>query len=681
MNRLAQETSPYLLQHADNPVDWYPWGDEAFAKARAEDKPILLSIGYSSCHWCHVMAHESFEDEATATLMNENFVNIKVDREERPDVDSVYMTFTQALTGQGGWPMTVFLTHDLQPFYAGTYFPPQDSHNRPGFPRLLNSVLRAWREQREGLLQSAADITIRVQEATARQTDGQSGDVSTDTAHAAFDALSGAFDADWGGFSRAPEIPSASNLEFLLMYAQRTGDQHALEMALHTCRRMWQGGMYDHLGGGFARYSVDAQWLVPHFEKMLYDNALLARLYTHAYQVSGDEAFAEVVRQTLDYLEREMLDAGGGFYSAQDADSEGIEGKFFVWTTAELDEVLGDQAPLARTLYRVTEAGNFEDPHHPEFGRRNVLSRPRSIEEVAQEAGRTVADITAAIPAIRQRLVEVRSRRTAPGLDDKVLTSWNGLAISAFAEAGRVLGEPRYVEAAQQTAAFIREQMQPDGRLLHTYRNGSAKVDAMLEDYTYLGLGLVDLFRADGDLSHLRWARDLTGEVLSRFRDADGTFFETADDGEPLLIRERPFFDAPTPSGNAATAQLTFWLGRYFGIDEWLQVSRTVVAAVAGQIPAAATGFGAMSQALELHINPLREIAIVGDAAGRHPFEREMARRYRPSTLLVATEATEELPVLRGRNAPAGAAAYVCEDMVCSLPASTVSAFIEQLDS
>ncbi|MDA1010908.1 MAG: thioredoxin domain-containing protein, partial [Chloroflexi bacterium] len=401
MNRLAQETSPYLLQHADNPVDWYPWGEDAFAKARAEDKPILLSVGYSSCHWCHVMAHESFENEETASLMNEGFVNIKVDREERPDVDSVYMTFTQALTGQGGWPMTVFLTHDLQPFYAGTYFPPQDSHNRPGFSRLLNSVLRAWREQRDGLLQSAADITERVREATARQTDGQSGDASTETAEAAFEALRTAYDAEWGGFGRAPKFPSPSNLEFLLMYAQRTGDQRAVEMVMHSCRRMWQGGMYDHLGGGFARYSVDAQWLVPHFEKMLYDNALLARIYTHAYQVSGDETFAQVVRQTLDYLEREMLDADGGFHSAQDADSEGIEGKFFVWTPAEFDEVLGADSALAQALYSVTEAGNFQDPHHPEFGRRSVLSRPLPLEEVAQSLGLGIAEVETAIPAIR----------------------------------------------------------------------------------------------------------------------------------------------------------------------------------------------------------------------------------------------------------------------------------------
>ena len=680
MNRLSQETSPYLLQHAENPVEWYPWGEEAFAKARAEDKPILLSVGYSACHWCHVMAHESFENEEIAALMNEGFVNIKVDREERPDVDSVYMTFTQSLTGQGGWPMTVFLTPDLQPFYAGTYFPPDDRYSRPGFPRVLGSVRRAWIEQRDGIVQSAAEITERVREATRRQTEGQDGDVSEATAVNAFEAMRTAYDAEWGGFGRAPKFPSPSNLEFLLMHAHRTGTAEATEMVLHTCRRMWQGGMYDHLGGGFSRYSVDGEWLVPHFEKMLYDNALLARIYTHAYQVSGDEAFAAVVRETLDYLEREMLAPEGGFTAAQDADSEGIEGKFFVWTPGEFDEVLGADGPLAAAIFGVTEAGNFDDPHHPEFGRRNVLSRRSSIDEVAGAVGRSAAEVEAALPDLRRRLFEARSARVAPGLDDKVLTSWNGLAIAAFAEAGRVLNEPRYVSIAARAATFIAEQLTRDGRLLHTYRAGEAKVDGMLEDHAYLGLGLVELFRATGDLAYLRRAEALVEDALARFTDADGTFFETAADGEALLLRDKPFFDAPTPSGNASMALLLFWLGRALGREEWVTASRTVVASIAGQFPIAATGFGAMLQVLELHISPPREIAIVGDAASRQPFVLELSKRYRPTTLLVATEATEELPVLRGRPVSDGAVAYVCEDMVCQLPATTVSAFIEQLD-
>ncbi|MCK9494700.1 MAG: thioredoxin domain-containing protein [Dehalococcoidia bacterium] len=691
MNRLANESSPYLLQHADNPVDWYPWGEEAFAKARAEDKPILLSVGYSSCHWCHVMAHESFEDEAIAAQMNEGFVNIKVDREERPDVDSVYMTFTQAMSGSGGWPMTVFLTPDLEPFYAGTYFPPDDRYGRPGFPKLLEGVSRAWRENRASVVESAQDLTAKVREATGRQTEGGSGAIAAATSEAAFKALEHAFDPHWGGFGRAPKFPSASNLEFLLMYGARTGEDAPTAMALHTCRMMAAGGMYDHLGGGFARYSVDAQWLVPHFEKMLYDNALLARLYAHAYQVSsdgvgGDEAFATVVRETLDYLLREMLDAGGGFHSAQDADSEGIEGKFFVWTPAEIAAVLGPEDGAAFcAVYAVTEDGNFEDPHHPEFGRRNVLSRPEPLEAVAERLARPAAELEAALPAWRQQLFEERARRVPPGLDDKVLTSWNGLAISAFAEAGRILGEPRYVEAARRTAEFIRTTMVRDGRLMHSYRaetsgTGEAKVDALLEDYAYLGLGLVDLYRATGDLGLIEWATTLYEDALARFADTDGTFFESPSDGESLILRQKPFFDSPTPSGNASMAILGFWLARYLGRTEWEDASRAVITSVAGQFTRGATGFGAMLQALELQLATPREIVVVGTPSERAPFEREISRRYLPAVLLAPARTGGGLPVLEGRSAGTGATAYVCENMVCDLPATSVSAFVEQLD-
>ncbi len=681
MNRLAQESSPYLLQHATNPVDWYPWGEEAFARARTDQKPILLSVGYSSCHWCHVMAHESFEDEAIAALMNEGFVNIKVDREERPDIDSVYMTFTQAMTGQGGWPMTVFLTPDLEPFFAGTYFPPDDRYGRPGFPRLLESVRRAWDENREGVVQSARGLTARVREATARQADGSVGEVSAATSDAAFRAVESAYDPDWGGFGRAPKFPAASTLEYLLMHGARTGAEAPTAMALHTCRRMTEGGMYDHLGGGFARYSVDARWLVPHFEKMLYDNALLAKLYVHAYQVSGEERFATTVRETLDYLEREMRDAAGGYYSAQDADSEGIEGKFFVWTPEEIAAVLGPEDGAAFcAVYAVSEDGNFEDPHHPEFGRRSVLSRPEPLPDVAARLGRLLEELEAALPGWRGQLLAKRGERVPPGLDDKVLTSWNGLAISAFAEAGRVLGEPRYVESARRTAGFIRTTMVRDGRLLHSFRSGQANVDALLEDYAYLALGLVDLFRATGDLAHLGWASELYEDAVARFADSDGTFFESPVDGEALILRQKGFFDSPTPSGNASMALLAFWLGRYFGRRKWEDASRAVTSSVAGQLPKAATGFGAMLQALELQIAPPREIVIVGDEVARRPFQQEVARRYLPATVLAPVAPGEGLPLLEGRSSGDGATAYVCENMVCELPATSVSAFVEQLD-
>ncbi|MCK9485721.1 MAG: thioredoxin domain-containing protein [Dehalococcoidia bacterium] len=684
MNRLANETSPYLLQHADNPVDWYPWGEEAFERARTEDRPILLSVGYSACHWCHVMAHESFEDEAIAALMNEGFVNVKVDREERPDVDSVYMTFTQAMTGQGGWPMTVFLTPALEPFYAGTYFPPTDQYGRPGFPRLLESIMAAWRDNRAGVLESASTLTEQVRAATERATEAVPGapGVSPQLADEAVAALRTVYDAEWGGFGTAPKFPSTPGLEFLLMYGARTDDMHVSGMALHTARRMAEGGMYDHLGGGFARYSVDQRWLVPHFEKMLYDNALLARLYLHAFQVTEEASFATVARETLDYLAREMRHPDGGFYAAQDADSEGIEGKFFVWTPDEIDEALAgfpDDAGLAfRTLYHVTEAGNFEDPHHPDFGRRTVLSRPRSLESVARELGRDPAEVEAALPAWRARLREVREQRVHPGLDDKVLTSWNGLAMAAFAEAARVLDEPRYLEMAVTNGSFLRERVWDGARLRHTYKDGHAHVDGLLEDYAYLALGLVEVYRATGDLAHLHWAGELFEVALERFRDDNGGFFEAPLDGEALLIRQKPFFDSPTPSGNACMGMLGITLGRYFGRSDWEQVAREVVGRVSGQFARAATGFGAMLQVVELLIAPPREIAIVGPAEARAPFEREVARRYLPTVLLAPAE-RGGLPLLEDRSVPDGAAAYVCENMVCDLPARSVQALREQL--
>ena len=709
-NRLADETSPYLLQHAANPVDWYAWGDEAFARARAEDRPILLSVGYSSCHWCHVMAHESFEDETIAALMNEAYVNIKVDREERPDVDSVYMTATQAMTGQGGWPMTVFMTPDGQPFYAGTYFPPDDGYGRPGFRRVLEALRDSWAHDRARLLESAGRITEQLQEATARET-ASGGEAGPEVVTAAVERLRGGFDAPWGGFGSAPKFPSPGNLEFLLLHgavtdaavdadaaaaADAAGDAGAgttggatgeaepgaREMALATLRAMASGGIYDHLGGGFARYSVDRQWLVPHFEKMLYDNAQLVRAYVHAYQLSGDPLFERVARETLAYLEREMLDAEGGFTSAQDADSEGIEGKFFVWTPAELNEVLGDDdGRLAAEVFHVTAEGNFEDPHRPEFGRRNVLSRYRTLEEVAADLDVTAAELEARLPRWRARLLEARERRVRPGLDDKVLTSWNGLALAAFAEAGRVLGEPSYVAVAERNAGFVRASLWRDGRLLHAYKAGQARVDGLLEDYAYYGLGLIELYRATGEVAQLRWAAELLEAIEARFRDPEGGgFYESAADAERLILRQKPLFDSATPSGNGAAALLAFWLGRYFGRPEWEALAREVAALVGDQLVEGAGGFGSVLQAVELLLAPPREIAIVGAAAARAPFEREVARHFLPATLLAPAAGEDGLPVLEGR-APAhgAAAAYVCENLVCKLPASTVEELATQL--
>ncbi|MGI8926151.1 MAG: thioredoxin domain-containing protein [Tepidiformaceae bacterium] len=686
-NRLAHETSPYLLQHADNPVDWYPWGEEAFAKARAEDKPVLLSVGYSACHWCHVMAHESFEDEETAALMNRWFVNVKVDREERPDVDGVYMTAVQALTGQGGWPMTVFMTADGRPFYAGTYFPPQDGHGRPGFPRLLESLHNAWEGDREKVLTSADGITEHLQRTVPRDTRA-AADVSADMTEQGVQAFRDAFDATWGGFGGAPKFPSPGNLEFLLAYHARTGGgapgrPGALEMVLTTLRKMAEGGMYDHLGGGFARYSVDERWLVPHFEKMLYDNAQLARVYLHAWQLTQDPFYERIVRETLHYLLREMLDGEGGFHSAQDADSEGIEGKYFVWTVEEVREALGEEAPLFLEWFDVTGRGNFQDPHHPEFVGRNVLSTPLPVGEVAAKFGLAPQLFAEKIDELRQRMLAVREQRVRPGLDDKVLTSWNGLALGAFAEAARVFGDAEYRAVAEANAAFVREKLWRDGTLLHTYKGGSARIAGMLEDYTYYGLGLVELYRLTGDLAHLEWARELLEVVVGRFHDEEGGgLYETAEGGEQLLLRQKPLFDSATPSGNGAAALVAFWVGRYYARPDHEALAPEVLGQVQRHLLQAPTGFGSGWQVAELLLAPRLELAIVGAPGAREPFERVAAERYMPSLVLAPAAEGRGLPVLEGRAAgEGGAAAYLCRDMVCDLPVTEAGGLAAQLDA
>ena len=683
-NRLANETSPYLLQHADNPVDWYPWGEEAFARARAEDKPILLSIGYSTCHWCHVMAHESFESPEIAALMNEHFVSVKVDREERPDLDGVYMTAVQALTGQGGWPMTVFLTPERKPFYAGTYFPPDDRFGRPGFPRVLAGLHAAWTEKRDDILQSADEIAEHLQAASLRD-GGGTASVTPELPAEAVGAFRHAFDAVWGGFGTAPKFPSPGNLEFLLARLARNGEDGASpairDLLATTLDGMASGGMYDQLGGGFARYSVDVQWLIPHFEKMLYDNALLARTYLHAAQVSAEERYERVVRETLAYLEREMLSPEGGFYSAQDADSEGVEGKFFVWTVEELRGVLGDDADLAAELFDVTPEGNFHDPHHPELTGRSVISRRYDLDAVAERLGITPEDLEGRAGAWRRKLFEARSERIPPGTDDKVLTSWNGLALAAFADAARVFGDVNLRAVAERNAAFVREQLWREGVLLHTYKDGVARIDGMLEDYAFYGLGLVELYKLTGDLDHLRWAGELFDAIVARFHDeAGGGFFETPEGAEELLFREKSLFDSPYPSGNAAAALLGLWLERYGLRSDGTSLALEVVALVQEHLLNAPSGFGGIWQVVEMLLTAPRELAIVGEARARAPFERVAGARLVPWLAIAPARSGAGLPLLEERDPPPGEAlAYLCENMVCNLPAATPDALAEQL--
>src|ERR671917_60124 len=547
-NRLAGETSPYLLQHKDNPVDWYPWGEEALRKAREEDRPILLSVGYSACHWCHVMERESFEDEATARLMNEHFVNIKVDREERPDVDSIYMSAVQAMTRHGGWPMTVFMTPDGAPFYGGTYFPPVPSRGMPSFQQVLLSLADAYTNRREEVLKSAENARESLRESTTASI--PKSEVSEGLLTHAANALVGQVDNRFGGFNGAPKFPQAMNLEVLLRHHKRTGDRAALSGVELTCRQMANGGIYDQLGGGFARYSVDEYWLVPHFEKMLYDNALLAYLYLETYQATGDAFYRRIAEETLDYVARDMTDPEGGFYSAEDADSEGVEGKFYVWTLAEIQATLEPEvAKLAMRFWDVTERGNFEG--------KNIINVSRPPEAVAAEFDISAGELGHRMVRIREKLLAEREKRVRPGRDEKVLAAWNGLMLRAFAFASSVLDREDYREIAEKNASFLMEKLVVDGRLRRSYKDERARFNAYLEDYACVADGLVELYEATFETRWLREAGSLADAILELFWDAEeGAFYDTAADHEELVTRPRDVYDNASPSGNSAVGDV-----------------------------------------------------------------------------------------------------------------------------
>ncbi|MHA0038641.1 thioredoxin domain-containing protein [Deinococcus sp. PESE-13] len=660
-NRLAQESSPYLLQHQDNPVDWWPWSPDAFAEARQRDVPVLLSVGYSTCHWCHVMAHESFEDEGTAAFMNAHFVNIKVDREERPDVDAVYMAATQALTGQGGWPMTVFLTPEAEPFYAGTYFPPQEGMGMPSFMRVLASIDDVWQNRRDQALGNAQALTEHVREAS--QPARREGELPEGALARAVENAARLYDAQLGGFGRAPKFPAPSTLDFLLTQPQ------GREMALHTLRMMGAGGIYDQLGGGFHRYSVDAQWLVPHFEKMLYDNAQLVRTLLRAYQLTGEDDFARLARETLEYLEREMLAPDGGFYSAQDADTPtehgGVEGLTFTWTPDEIRAVLGEDADLALRSFNVTAQGNFRDPHQPAYGSRNVLHTPTPLPALARELG---DDAAQRLQSARAKLFAARQVRPQPHTDDKVLTSWNGLVLAALADAARILGEEKYLDLARRNADFVRRELRlPGGTLRHTFKDGQASVEGLLEDHALYGLGLVALFQAGGDLAHLHWARELWDVVRRDFWDeAAGVFYSTGGQAEALLTRQASFFDSAILSDNAAAALLGVWMNRYFGDAEAEAIAGRTVQSFHAEMLTAPTGLGGLWQVAAFLEAPHTEVAVIGTAAERQPLERELARHFLPFTALAPADEGGDLPVLEAR--PGGGQAYVCVNHACQLP-------------
>ncbi|RIK44473.1 MAG: thioredoxin domain-containing protein [Chloroflexi bacterium] len=673
-NRLAHETSPYLLQHAENPVDWYPWGESALRLAREQDKPILLSIGYSACHWCHVMAHESFEDPEIAALMNDLFVNIKVDREERPDLDALYMIAVQMMTGHGGWPMTVFLTPDGRPFYGGTYFPPSDRGAMAGFPRVLRGVAEVYRDRRADIDASADNITAHLAQHFSAAPGGSRLDERL--LEEAARSLAGQYDRLNGGFGGAPKFPSPMALELLLRLHTRFGSARALEMVEQTLDKMARGGIYDQVGGGFHRYAVDAIWLVPHFEKMLYDNAQLAHIYTLAWQATGEQLYQHIATETLEYVLREMTSPEGGFYSSQDADTEGHEGKFFIWTPDELEAVLGpdDGARVARYL-NVTRRGNFEGS--------NVLSIPDPHDPLEWRAE--------PLATLRQRLYAARATRTWPGRDEKVLTSWNGLMLRAFATAAWVFDEPRYRAAARRNAQFVLAELTlPGNRLQRTWKDGVAKLDGYLEDYACFIDGLLSLYAATFEPQWLAAARSLAQTMVAEFYDSNtGAFYDTGRSHEALVVRPRDSYDSATPSGTSVACDVLLRLGYLTGDDAYARVAREVLTSLGAHAAANAHGYARLLCALDLAVGPVAEVALVGA-----PAAEDMARlltalreRYLPRVLVAAgapddVAALEAAPLLAGRPQREGrATAYVCRNFACQLPVTDAASMMEQVQA
>jgi uncharacterized protein len=670
-NRLSHETSPYLLQHADNPVDWYPWGEEALGRARAEDKPLLLSIGYAACHWCHVMAHESFEDAGIASLMNERFVNVKVDREERPDLDSVYMQAVQAMTGQGGWPMTVFLTPAGEPFYGGTYFPPEDRHGMPSFRRILLSIAEAWDVKRGDISKSAAAIR-EMYEATGRRTadGGRQGETATrvtaETLARATKDLSARFEPMMGGFGGAPKFPHTMALDFLLRRWARTGDPQALHIATHSFLQMARGGIYDQAGGGFHRYAVDARWLVPHFEKMLYDNALLARLGAHLFQVTGSSEIRRVTEETLRWVLREMTDPAGGWYSSLDADSEHEEGKFYVWSPEEAASVLGADAPAALAHFGVTPGGNFEGA--------NILTA-RSDGPAPDES---------ALREWKQRLYDVRAKRVWPGRDEKVLASWNGLMLRAMAEGARVFASEEYSDAALRNGEFLWREMVRDGRVYRTHTHGTTRIPGFLEDQSAVALGFLSLYQLTFDRIWFDRAQSLTAVCIAKFRDASGAFYDTASDAEALVTRPRDITDNATPAGTSLTAELLLLLGELTGDVASRELAFTLLDPESEPMSRYATMFGHLLGAADMAVHGGIEVALIGDpaAADHRALARTVAARYVPSLVLAGggEASARGLALLEGRMAIDGrATAYVCRHYSCEAPSSDPAILAAQL--
>jgi uncharacterized protein len=648
-NRLINETSPYLLQHAHNPVDWYAWGPEALERAAKEDKLILLSIGYSACHWCHVMEHESFENPSIARLMNDNFVNIKVDREERPDLDQIYMTAVQMMTGGGGWPMTVFLLPTGEPVFGGTYFPPEDRYGRPGFPRVLETIAGAYRTRKEEILENAKGFREQLSKQALRKGSGETVDASL--LDHAYRAIGSRFDPREGGFGGAPKFPPSMSLDFLLRYHHRTGDEHALHMAVLTLDRMACGGMYDQVGGGFHRYSTDDHWLVPHFEKMLYDNALLARVYVDGYRLTGKPLYKRVAEETLDFVLREMRAPDGSFYSTQDADSEGVEGKYYVWQADEFRAVTGGDADMLERHFDVSERGNWEES--------NILN----VRVEPDPA------LIPRIEAAKKKLYAARSQRVKPGRDEKVLTDWNGLMLRAFAEAAAFLGRDDYREAAEANANFILTTMWDGQRLLHAFKDGRARFNGYLDDYANLADGLFALYELTFESRWLDACVQVVDRMIEQFWDSEGGgFYFTGKDHEELLTRTKDFFDNATPAGNSVAADVLVRLAAVLNRQNYREKAEEIFSATGGLLKQYASGFGRLLAAYDFYIGPSKEILIAGSPEA---FATAFRKRYLPRAV-IAVDAGR--PTVDGKPT-----AYVCENFTCRQPTTDLTVFESQL--
>ncbi len=677
-NQLIHETSPYLLQHAHNPVNWYPWGEEALQLARKLDRPIFLSIGYSACHWCHVMAHESFENETIAHILNENFIPIKVDREERPDLDEIYMTAVQLLTGSGGWPLSVWLTPELEPFYGGTYFPPEDRWGRVGFRKILLQIAQLWQQRRGEVLNSANQLTASLNHINRVQ----SAELELDRSlwYSAFKSAEQRFDERHGGFGGAPKFPMAMELSFLLRYYFHTGEKRAVVMVEKTLQEMANGGIFDHLGGGFHRYSTDERWLVPHFEKMLYDNALLSVTYLEAFQLTQQSDYAEVARNTLDYVLREMTSPEGGFYSSQDADSEGEEGKFYVWQKSEIEAILGqEEARLFGDLYDVSEHGNWEG--------KNILHLRRSLHGAAREYGLSLADLKKRLATDRQKLFEARSKRIPPGTDDKILTDWNGLMVSAFCKGYQILGDPKYLAAAKKAVDFLLEKLYIDKRILKTYRNGKSHLSGYLTDYAFLVAALIDLYESNFEWNYLQQAIEINALMLEKFWDEkSGGFYFTPIDHERLIVRTRNAYDNAIPAGNSVAVHNLLKLSQFTGGFKLKEQAERTVRLYLSQMQRSPAGFSVLLSSLDYFWGKPKEIVIAGgrDAAQAQAMIQTVRQHYLPNKILayadpdLSDQNEALLPVIDGKISQDGQARiFVCENYACQSPFLDVNDFEE----